>query len=71
MILYTLPQRRLIKQQNKLIRITNKSEAGRAAVDEYFFDEVALGSKDEKKIFAAEERALKKKNAWFASLDRS
>lgn len=61
-----------IKQQNKLIRITDKSEAGRAAVDEYFSDEVALGSKDEKKICAAEQRASKKKkNAWFGSLDRS
>ena len=49
-----------ITQQNKPIRITDKSEAGRAAVDEYFSDEVA------------EERALKKKKtARFATLDRS
>ena len=61
-----------ITQQNKPIRITDKSEAGRAAVDEYFSDEVALESKDEKKICAAEERALKKKKtARFATLDRS
>ena len=61
-----------ITQQNKPIRITDKSEVGRAAVDEYFSDEVALESKDEKKICAAEERALKKKKtARFATLDRS
>ena len=60
-----------ITQQNKPIRITDKSEVGRAAVDEYFSDEVALESKDEKKICAAEERALKKKTARFATLDRS
>ena len=35
-----------------------------AAVDEYLSDEVASGSEDEKKIRAAEQRALrKKKNA--------
>ena len=56
-----------IKRRNKLIRIAEKTEAGWAAVDEYLSDEVASGSDDEKKIRAAEHRALrKKKNARIA-----
>ena len=49
------------KRRNKLIRIANKSEAGWAVVGEYLSDEVASVSDDEKKIRAAEQRALKKK----------
>ena len=56
-----------LKRRNKLIRIADKSEAGWAAVDEYLYDEVASGSEDDKKIRAAEHRALrKKKNARIA-----
>lgn len=51
-----------IKRRNKLIRITDKSEAGWAAVDVYLSDEIASESEDEKKIRAAEQRALRKKN---------
>ena len=43
-----------IKRRNKLLRITDKSEAGWAAVDVYLSDEIASESEEEKKIRAAE-----------------
>ena len=51
----------LVDLEDKLIRIVHKSEAGWAAVDEFLSDEVASGSEDEKKIRAAEQKALRKK----------
>ena len=46
---------------NKLIRFADKSEGGWGAVDEYLSDEVASDSDDEKKMRAANERAIRKR----------
>jgi hypothetical protein len=52
-----------IRHRNKLIRFADKSDAGWSAVDEYEVDEVADDSDDEKKMRAAQARALKKRKA--------
>ena len=47
-----------VKQRNKLIKLADKSEAGWGAVDEYLADDLAEDSDDDKKIRAAQARAL-------------
>ncbi|CAC5397189.1 unnamed protein product [Mytilus coruscus] len=49
-----------LKKRNKLIRIADKSEGVWRTVNEYLSDEVASDSEDEKRILAADNRAVKK-----------
>ena len=51
----------LIRKQQKLIRIADKSADGWKVVDEYVSDELASGSEDEKRLKKAKEAASRKR----------
>ncbi|CAC5383114.1 unnamed protein product [Mytilus coruscus] len=59
-ISYLEDSKELLNKRNKHIRIADKSEGGWQTVSEYLSDELASDSEDEKRIRAADSRAVKK-----------
>ena len=57
---YIKDSQELLTKRNKHIRIADKSEGGWQTVSEYISDELASDSGDEKRIRAADNRAVKK-----------
>ena len=53
--------RKSLEKRNKLLKLADRSSAGWGTVEEYLTDGLAEDSMDEKKMRAAEERALTKK----------
>jgi len=51
----------IMEKRNKLIKMADRSVAGWGIVEEYLTDDLASNSDDEKKIKAAETRALRKR----------